>query len=70
MTDNRVFYGPYPCPACTRLIVKASREQGGEEFDQPEGPIYPNTAWARHKCVQKFTVVNMLPGVSDTPDEG
>ena len=53
-----VFYGPYACENCypdapaipvpSVLIVKAAREQGGAEFDYPEGPIYPNTVWVPH----------------------
>ena len=53
MNDERVFYGPHPCEACGGMICKASRGQGGEEFDYPEGPIYPNTEWKRHSCVSK-----------------
>ncbi len=53
MTDNRIFYGPYHCPDCAVMICKASRSQGGEEFDYPEGPIYPNTPWVRHDCFKK-----------------
>ena len=49
--DERIFYGPHPCEACGGMICKASRGQGGEEFDYPEGPIYPNTEWKRHACV-------------------
>lgn len=46
-----VFYGPHDCArGCGKTIVKAAIEQGGEEFDQPEGPIYPNTVWGRHTC--------------------
>lgn len=51
MNDDRIFYGPHPCEACGGMICKASRGQGGEEFDYPEGPIYPNTPWSRHACV-------------------
>lgn len=46
--DKRVFYGPYDCPHCRALICKAAREDGGAEYDYPEGPIYPNTLWVRH----------------------
>jgi hypothetical protein len=49
-TDDRIFYGPHPCARCGKTIVKASYEQGGEEFDYPDGPIYPNTEWHRHCC--------------------
>jgi hypothetical protein len=50
LTDDRIFYGPYPCERCDKTIVKASRQQGGEEFNYPDGPIYPNTEWKRHDC--------------------
>ncbi len=50
MTDNRVFYGPHACARCKKPIAKAGIEFGGEEFDYPDGPIYPNTEWARHNC--------------------
>ena len=53
MNDERVFYGPHPCEACGGMICKAARAQGGEEFDYPEGPIYPNTEWKRHACTPK-----------------
>ena len=43
-----IFYGPHACEDCGVMIAKASREQGGEAFDYPEGPIYPNTPWAPH----------------------
>lgn len=48
--DDRVFYGPHNCSGCDNLIVKAAVEQGGQEFDAPEGPIYPNTQWTPHVC--------------------
>lgn len=50
MSDDRVFYGPHECVRCGKAIAKASTQQGGEEFDYPDGPIYPNTAWDRHNC--------------------
>jgi hypothetical protein len=49
-TDRRVFYGPHLCQKCGRMIVRASFEDGGESFDQPDGPIYPNTVWVQHVC--------------------
>ena len=45
-----VFYGPHRCVRCHALICKASFEQGGAEYDYPDGPIYPNTAWSLHEC--------------------
>jgi hypothetical protein len=59
MTESIVYYGPHACENCYQdalpgqpkpavMICKAAREQGGEEFDYPEGPIYPNTVWQPH----------------------
>jgi len=47
---HRVFYGPHPCQVCGNLIVKEGvrGKDGGAEFDVPDGPIYPNTAWRPH----------------------
>ena len=63
LTDGRVFYGPHECGDCGKLIVKASYTQGGEAFDQPEGPIYPNTEWHRHNCDQSKQAPLGPPGV-------
>jgi hypothetical protein len=49
--DSRTFYGPHDCFSCGRKICKASNQEGGESFDYPEGPIYPNTQWNRHNCI-------------------
>jgi|SRR5690348_4831909 len=50
-TDNSfIYYGPHPCPACGYTICKVANEQGGEAFDYPVGPIYPNTNWTIHNC--------------------
>lgn len=51
-----IYYGPHACGECCKdaavptavLIARVSQEQGGAEFDYPEGPIYPNTAWVPH----------------------
>lgn len=53
--EHVVFYGPHRCKECSKLIVKASHEQGGVSFDVPEGPIYPNTPWNLHVCKQEFS---------------
>jgi len=47
---ERIFYGPHQCLDCGGIICKASYTQGGESFDYPKGPIYPNTDWKRHNC--------------------
>jgi hypothetical protein len=68
-TDPRIFYGPHACSDCKKLIVKASREEGGAAFDQPDGPIYPNTEWQRHNCQpnhQDATEAGHLP-TTDCP---
>ena len=54
--DTRIFYGPHLCERCGVMICKAAREQGGEEYTYPSGPIYPNTVWDKHEC----------PGVGNT----
>lgn len=51
--DKRIFYGPHKCHYCEKTICKASVEQGGVEYEYPEGPIYPNTKWIRHYCYQQ-----------------
>ena len=53
--DDRIFYGPHSCLVCGMLICKASYTQGGESFDYPEGPIYPNPEWKRHNCASTQT---------------
>ncbi len=34
--DATTWYGPHACAVCGVEIVKASREQGGAEFEPPE----------------------------------
>lgn len=54
-----VYYGPHACADCYSdlpldavrpavMIAKLSFEQGGQAFDYPDGPIYPNTVWTPH----------------------
>ena len=62
-TDRRIFYGPHPCEACGSLIAKASRADGGEAFEYPSPPIYPNTAWMPHCC---SVSASATPSGSDT----
>jgi hypothetical protein len=45
-----IYYGPHKCHRCDKIICKVAVEQGGEEYDYPEGPIYPNTDWVLHVC--------------------
>jgi hypothetical protein len=58
-----VFYGPFRCDRCSRMIAKAEREKGGRKYDYPEGIIYPNTKWEPHRCYK-----NMVTLV-DSPDQ-
>jgi len=54
-TDNQfIYYGPYPCTNCRQPICKLAEEQGGETFDYPQGPIYPNTNWTIHTCTSQM----------------
>jgi hypothetical protein len=48
-----VYYGPHPCENCGAMIVRMGREFGGNAFNQPDGPIYPNTEWHIHVCDPK-----------------
>ena len=44
-----IWYGPHQCSVCGELIVKAAREQGGDEYDAPpSGQLYPNHVWVPH----------------------
>lgn len=49
-SSRLIYYGPHSCENCGAMIVKMGREFGGTAFDQPEGPIYPNTEWHVHIC--------------------
>lgn len=48
-----VYYGPHACPNCAVSICKMGIEFGGNAFDYPSGPIYPNTEWHPHVCDPK-----------------
>lgn len=50
MNYRIVFYGPFLCEKCGRMICKASAAQGGIEFYYPQDIIYPNTNWVQHVC--------------------
>ena len=45
-----IYYGPHACERCGRMICKMALENGGNAFDYPDGPIYPNTEWHPHVC--------------------
>ena len=61
-TDSSIiYYGPHPCPDCCRKICRVSISQGGETFDYPKGPVYPNTNWKLHVCTGKETVLPTRP---------
>lgn len=45
-----IYYGPHACSNCGALICKMGHEFGGNAFNYPTGPIYPNTEWAPHVC--------------------
>lgn len=48
-----IYYGPHACDNCGSMVVKMGREFGGNTFDNPSGPIYPNTEWYPHVCDPK-----------------
>jgi hypothetical protein len=45
-----VYYGPHKCEGCGELVCRLALESGGEQFDYPSTPIYPNTNWTLHRC--------------------
>lgn len=45
-----IYYGPHSCENCGEMVVKMGYEFGGNTFNQPDGPIYPNTEWYPHVC--------------------
>lgn len=48
-----VYYGPHSCDNCGAMVCRMGLEFGGNRFDYPEGPIYPNTEWHPHVCDPK-----------------
>lgn len=52
LRPSTIFYGPFACDKCAARICRTARASGGEEFTYPDGPIYPNTEWAPHVCLQ------------------
>ncbi len=50
-TDPKlIYYGPHECYECGARICRVSLTQGGEKFDYPSEPIYPNSPWHPHEC--------------------
>ncbi len=45
-----IYYGPHACENCGATICRMGHEWGGNSFDYPGGPIYPNTEWHAHIC--------------------
>lgn len=56
-----IYYGPHACDNCGAEIVKMGIEFGGNMFDQPSGPIYPNTEWHVHVCDPKRVAMKPRP---------
>jgi hypothetical protein len=48
-----VYYGPHPCTNCGQPVVRMGQDFGGNAFDQPNEPIYPNAEWHPHVCNPK-----------------
>jgi hypothetical protein len=48
-----IYYGPHACENCGLMICKMGREFGGNAFNYPIDPIYPNTEWQPHVCDPK-----------------
>jgi hypothetical protein len=51
-----IYYGPHACENCGAMVCKMSIEFGGNAFNYPSEPIYPNTEWHAHVCDPKATV--------------
>jgi hypothetical protein len=45
-----VFYGPFNCERCGKMITQAEVEKGGRKYEYPCGIIYPNVEWRPHVC--------------------
>lgn len=45
-----VYYGPHECSNCGVMVAKMGAEFGGNSFNYPEGPVYPNSEWQPHVC--------------------
>ena len=48
-----IYYGPHACGNCGAEICKMGHDFGGNAFNYPTGPIYPNTEWHPHVCDPK-----------------
>lgn len=69
-----IYYGPHACDNCSATIVKMGLEFGGNMFDQPSGPIYPNTEWHVHVCDPKRVAMkpkarihSLIPSIPGQP---
>ena len=49
-SQELVYYGPFQCEYCGVTICRMAKDQGGNSFTYPDGPIYPNTIWESHIC--------------------
>ena len=49
-----IYYGPHECQNCSQMICKMGQEFGGNAFDYPQGPVYPNSEWHPHVCDPKL----------------
>lgn len=61
-----VYYGPHDCQNCGVAVVKMGMEFGGNTFNNPNGPIYPNTEWHPHVCDQNRVKRRPQPAVNLT----
>lgn len=65
-----IYYGPHECENCGLMICKMGHEFGGNAFNYPSEPIYPNTEWHPHVCNPKLVAKhdNMIAVPSNPPD--
>jgi len=45
-----VYHGPHPCHRCGGMVCTVAADQGGQAYDYPAGPIYPNSEFPEHRC--------------------
>ena len=63
-----IYYGPHACENCGEVVCKMGKEFGGNSFDYPNTPIYPNTEWHPHVCSPEMG--KMVPVKSVPPTTG